>query len=137
MPIIIKRDKTVKSLKKRIKSVFGSKFIITDEELNDKSVFSSFLRRLKEIEPEEEIKIFPDIITDEYIANFKEIEKKNAQEKAKKYEEERSKKRKANKDARQKEEKYAKEQQALGKLPWRGTLSDEEVTKITSTITKR
>jgi len=137
MPIIIKRNKTIKSLKERIKSKFGSKFIITDEELNNKSVFSSFLRRLKEIEPEE-IKFFPDIITDEFIADFKERKKKDAKEKAKKYDEGRSEKRKndykANKNARLKEEIFVKEQQARGELPGKGTFSKEEIAEIISTI---
>lgn len=53
MPVVIKRSDTVKEIKERIKSRFGSKFVITDEELNNKSICSSFLQRLIKIEAEE------------------------------------------------------------------------------------
>ncbi|MDR2593480.1 MAG: hypothetical protein LBC87_01740 [Fibromonadaceae bacterium] len=65
MPEIIKKNDKIKALKEEIKSKFGDKFIIADEDLDDKYIFTGFLRMLR---PPTEHDI---VYTDEIIAKIK------------------------------------------------------------------
>jgi len=127
MPIIIERNETIQALKEKIKSRFGSKFIITDEELKDKSIFKSFLKRLMEAKAEEKkaSPINPNIIhTDETIAKIK----KDKEEKRRC---EKNEKMKTQREVDKENEKLAK---SLGKphgwKPQKGTFSDEKIAEI-------